>query len=113
MRNSPWYLLFLASAIACVMGWVFATSEIRTIEVSGKRMEENRSRRGLTGSRYVIETNEGDLRLLNFPIIGYMFGAEEVFAAVQSGARYEARIGTWPPPLMNAPSQPHILDLRL
>ncbi len=111
MRNSPWYIVFLLVVIGGVAGYTYFDSEVRTLEVRGKHMEEGSSRRGIASSRYVIETDQGEFRLLTFPLLGFTFGAEEVYDGIQSGSTITARIGRFPPAIVNSSARPQIMAI--
>lgn len=111
MRNSRLYMIFLITVVGGAMGYVYGTSEVRTIEVIGKHIEEGRGRYGSSTEIYVIETNEGEMRLLKFPIIGYAFGVNTVYSQIKSGTSVQVRIGNWPPDLISSNSKPHVMDV--
>ncbi len=111
MRNSPWYIIFLIAIISSYTGYVYLASEVRTVTVTGKHIEEGRGRRGDMKEFFVIETRKGDLRILKFPIIGYSFGVDEVYGGVQRGSTIDVRVGTWPPAIISKHAKPHILAI--
>ena len=108
MRNSPLYILALVAFIGGSMGYVFATSEVRTVTVVGKHIEEGRSRRGRVDV-HIVETDAGNLRILKFPVIGYAYGADDVYAGIRSGSSLKVRIGQWPPAVISSHAKPHIM----
>jgi hypothetical protein len=93
------------------MGYVFAESEVRTIHVTGKRLEDGRGRHGTTTTRYVIETEQGALPILTFPIIGYSLGAEDVYAGISAGDQLEVRVGQWPPGMLGNSGRTYIMTV--
>ena len=111
MRNSPWYIVFLIVVISSLTGYVYGTSEVQTVTVTGKHIEEGRGRRGDMKEFFVIETSKGDLQILKFPIIGYSFGVDEVYNRVQPGSRINVRVGAWPPDIISKYAKPHILAI--
>ena len=111
MRNSPWYIVFLLAFIGVSTGYVFVNSEVRTVQVTGKRLEDSRGRHGTTATRYVIETDQGAFPILTFPIIGYMVGAEDAYAGIMPGQKIEVRLGQWPPELLGSNGRPHIMSI--
>ena len=100
------YIALLLAFIGATMGYVYAGSEVQTVQVTGKRTEEGRGRRGPV-TRLIVETDAGDLQILEFPVIGYTFGAEDVHAEIRPGSTLEVRVGPWPP--VGAHSRPHIM----
>lgn len=111
MRNSPFYILALVLFIGGTMGYVFADSEVRTINVTGKRLEDGRGRFGTTSTRYVIESDQGAFPLLQVPIIGYALAAEDTYAAISPGDQIEVRVGKWPPEILGNHSRSHIMTV--
>lgn len=93
------------------MGYIFAESEVHTVQVTGKHLEDGRGRRGTTTTRYVIETDQGALPILAFPIIGYSFGAEDVYAEISPGDRLEVRLGQWPPGILGNQGRTYIMTV--
>ncbi len=49
--------------------------------------------------------------ILKFPIIGYSFDAEEVYAGMSPGVSLKIRIGQWPPGIISSYARPHILSI--
>ena len=111
MRNSPWYFALLIAFIGGVMGYVYFTSEIHTVQITGKRIEEGRSRYGSTSDVYVLMTDQGRMPILKFPIIGYVFGVEDVYNGIRSGSTIQVRVGNWPPSVMGRGPNPHIMAI--
>ena len=109
MRNSPWYIVLLIALIGGVMGYVYFTSEVRTVQVTGKRVEAGRSRYGTSSEVYVVETDQGRMPILKFPIIGYVFGAENVYGSIRPGTSIWVRVGKWPPSVISGSARPHIM----
>ena len=104
------YIGVLLAFIGGTMGYVYAQSEVRTVVVTGKHTEEAHGRRGRTTTRYVIETSEGQLPILKFPVIGYSSGADDVYSAIAPGQSLTVRVGPWPPPLIDTNnSRQHIM----
>lgn len=111
MRSSPWYIVFLLAFIGVSTGYVFVNSEVRTVHVTGKHLEDGRGRYGTTTTRYVIETDQGAFPILTFPIIGYVFSAGDAYADVMPGQRIAVRLGQWPPELLGSNGRPHIMSI--
>ena len=111
MRNSPWYIVFLIAFISGVMGYVYFTSEVRTVQVTGKHIEEGRGRYGSTSKVYVLETDQGRMPILKFPIIGYVFGVEELYEGIRSGSTIQVRVGDWPPSVVGREPDPHVMAI--
>ena len=109
MRNSPWYIFLLIALIGGVMGYVYFTSEVRTVQVTGKRIEAGRSRYGMSSEVYLIETDQGRMPILKFPVIGYVFGVDDVYGGIRSGSSIRVRVGKWPPSLISGNARPHIM----
>ncbi len=109
MRNSPWYIAFLVAFIGGVMGYVYSTSEIHTVQITGKRIEEGRSRYGSTSDVYVLMTDRGRMPILKFPVIGYAFGVAGVYDGIRPGSTIQVRVGSWPPSVMGRDPNPHIM----
>jgi len=110
MRNSPLYILILVTLIGGVMGYSYFTSEVITVQVTGKRVEEGRSRYGMASTRFVIETqNNGRLSILKFPVIGFPFDAEYQFSRIRSGTEQTVRVGYFPPDVMGHGKRPQIM----
>jgi len=100
------YIGILASLIVGTAAWTYAASERRTVVVEGKYVENVRGRWGRTSERLVLQTSVGDLPILTFPLIGYLWGAEDIYAAIETGERIEVRLGPWPPRLMSGSKGP-------
>lgn len=111
MRNSPWYIPALLVLISGVAGYTYLESHVQTLQVTGKRLEDGRSRYGIASSRYVLETDKGEFRLLTFPVLGFTFGAEEVYESIATGDSIEARVGYFPPAIFNSGARPQIMAL--
>ena len=109
MRDSPWYIVGLIALIGGVMGYVYFSSEVRTVQVTGKRIEEGRSRYGMSSEAYLIETDQGRMPILKFPIIGYAFGAEDVYDSIKAGSSIQVRVGKWPPSVISNNAKPHVM----
>lgn len=106
---STWqYSGILAVFILGVMGVAYSESEVRTVLVADKFVEDVQGRRG-TSTRYVLRTHEGDLPILSFPLIGYTYGTDEVYSAVVPGSSIQVRVAQWPPRLLGNGGRPHIL----
>ncbi len=109
MRNSPWYIVALVAFIGGAMGYTQLTSEIQTLEVVGKYVEEGRSRYGMSSEVYVIETNMGHMPILKFPIIGHTFDSKEEYERIVAGSEIRVRVGFWPPNIFNNKARPQIM----
>ncbi|HSG94269.1 MAG TPA: hypothetical protein VLA28_02030 [Afifellaceae bacterium] len=109
MRDSPWYIAFLIVLVGGVMGYIYFSSEVRVVQVTGKRVEEGRSRYGMSSEVYVIETNRGGMPILKFPIIGYAFGAREVYDGIRTGSSIRVRVGKWPPAPISKNARSHVM----
>ena len=104
------YIGIPAVFILGVMGFAYSESEVRTVVIADKFVEDVQGQRG-TSRRYVLRTHEGDLPILNFPLIGYTFGSDEVYSAVVPGSSIEVRIAQWPPRILGNGGKPHILTV--
>ena len=92
------YILFLLAFIVASFGYVQATSDVRTVTVTGKVSGDGGTRRGITATRYAVTTREhGELPLLKMPVIGYAFGAEDAWHTIPQGRAVQVRVGHWPP----------------
>ncbi len=110
MRDSPWYILMLVMVIGGVMGYSYFTSEVITIQVTGKQEDVGRSRYGFSSTRYVIETmNNGRLALLKFPLIGFAFDAKQQYHRMTTGSEQTVRIGYFPPDVLGYGTRPQIM----
>lgn len=109
MFRSPKYIAALVAFIGGSMGYVYAASEVQTVYVIGKHAAEGSDRRGRTTARLVIETDRGEMALLKFPVIGYSFGAEDVFERISAGQSLRVRVGQWPPDIISSHAKPHIM----
>lgn len=109
MRDSPWYILLLLVLLGGVMGYSYFTSELHTVRVTSKHVEEGRSRYGMSSEVFVLETDRGPLRILKFPVIGYAFGAREVYDGISPGTSIEVRIGYWPPNFISSSVRPQVM----
>jgi hypothetical protein len=88
------------------VAYTYADSERRAVVVEGKYVEIVRGRWGRTSERLVLRTSAGDLPILTFPLIGYLWGAEDLYAAIETGERIEVRLGPWPPRLISGGTGP-------
>ena len=104
--NNTLYIGILALFIAGTATMTYADSERRSVVVESKYVENVRGRWGRTLEQLVLRTSAGDLPMLQFPVIGYLWGAEDVYAAITPGDRIEVRIGPWPPRLINGNDGP-------
>lgn len=114
MRNSPWYVAGLVVFILAATGYVYATSEVQRVVVTGKHVETARGRRGDV-ELYVLDTNRGALPILQFPLIGYWSGVDAVYEGVRAGTTIEARVGHWPPAFAarsGVPGRRYILSIQ-
>ena len=109
MRDSPWYIIALIVLIGGVMGYSFFTSELRSIKVTGKFVEDGRSRYGITSERFVIESEKGRYTILKFPLIGHAFDAQDVYDRIPIGETIEVRIGFFPPRVIHSTARPQIM----
>ncbi len=109
MRDSPWYIVVLIALIGGVMGYVYFSSEVRTVQVTGKRIEQGRSRYGMSSEVYLIETNQGRMPILKFPVIGYAFGAKDAYDSIRAGSSIQVRVGKWPPAVINSNARLHVM----
>ena len=100
------YIGILASFIVGTAAYTYADSERRTVVVEGKYVENVRGRWGRTSDRLVLRTSAGDLPILKFPVIGYLWGADDIYAAVETGEQIEVRLGPWPPRLISGGTGP-------
>ncbi len=100
------YVGILATFIVGTAAYTYAESERRTVVVEGKYVENVRGRWGRTSERLVLRTSAGDLPILEFPLIGYLWGAEDIYAAIETGETIDVRLGPWPPRLMTGGTGP-------
>jgi len=106
------YIGILASCIVGTAAYTYADSERRTVVVKGKYVENVRGRWGRTSERLVLRTSAGDLPILEFPLIGYLWGAEDIYATIETGETIDVRLGPWPPRLMTgAPGPMRIMEV--
>lgn len=96
MHNAV-YIGILLFFIGGTAGYTYAESERRSVVVEGKYIKTVKGRWGRSSDRLVLRTSEGDLPILQFPLIGYLTGAEEVYAAIGPGDEINIRVGPWPP----------------
>ncbi len=106
------YIGLLAVLIGAAMGYVYMGSDVQTVQVTGKRIEEGRGRRGRTTERLIVDTDIGPLQILKFPLIGYSYGADEVHANIQVGRPLTVRVGKWPPEIISSHARPHIMAVH-
>ena len=99
-RGHPLVIVFLIAATSGVMGYEYFTSEVRTVQVTGKHIEVGQIRRGFTNV-YVLETDQGRMPILTPPIIGYFLGVEDVYEGIRLGSTIQVRVGY---PLFGSPS---------
>lgn len=104
--NNALYIGILALFVAGTATMTYADSERRSVVVEGKHVENVQGRWGRTSERLVLRTSAGDMPILQFPVIGYLWGADDVYAAIAPGERIEVRIGPWPPRLINGDDGP-------
>ena len=100
------YVGILAAFVVGTAVYTYAASERRTVFIEGKYVEDVRGRWGRTSERLVLLTPAGDLPILKFPLIGYLWGAEDVYAAIETGATIDVRLGPWPPRLITGDAGP-------
>jgi hypothetical protein len=110
MRNSPWYIAALVAFLTGAVGYIYGTSEVHSVQVHGKSIEEGQGRRS-TVQLYVIETDQGRFPILKFPLIGYTSGVDQVHAGVVKGSTIRVRIGNWPPAFLGGHSRPFIMAI--
>ncbi|MGI9462896.1 MAG: hypothetical protein ACR2OM_03100, partial [Aestuariivirgaceae bacterium] len=91
------------------MGYAYVGSELRTVKVTGKHIEQGRSKYGGSVDRYIIDTDIGPLQVLSFPIIGFNFDAEGAYNRINPGSTIDVRIGKWPPDFLGRHSRPHLM----
>lgn len=99
MRNSPWYIALLLVLIGGAAGYVYLTSEVMTVTVTGKRIETVEGRKRPI-DLHVVDTNKGSFPILQFPVIGYFSGVEDVHAGISPGDTLTIRVGQWPPAII-------------
>ncbi|MFM1813669.1 MAG: hypothetical protein RLZ98_364 [Pseudomonadota bacterium] len=109
MLGNAKYIAVLLAFIGSAIGYVYAGSEVQTVHVSGKHTADGSDRKGRTTTRLVIETDKGNLPILKFPVIGYTFGADEIYDSISPGQSLQVRVGQWPPQFMSSHAKPHIL----
>ena len=111
MGNTVKYIGVLVAFIGGAMGYTYATSEVREIEVTGKRIDTVQMRRGREAKRYVIETRSGDLSILSFPVIGYSTDTGDIYDGIQTGDTLKVRLGSWPPLMSGESRQTRIMSI--
>lgn len=111
MLFNRWYILVLLAFVLGAAAFVYGTSEVVTVQVHGKSIEQAQGARRET-TLYVIDTDRGRLPLLRFPLIGYMTGVEETYAGIAKGSRISVRIGMWPPTFLGGYSKPYIMAVH-
>lgn len=104
--NNALYIGILILFIVGTAVVTYADSERRTVVVESKYVENVRGRWGRASERLVLRTSAGDLPILQFPLIGYLWGAEDIYAAMAPGDRIDVRVGPWPPRLINGGTGP-------
>jgi hypothetical protein len=104
--NNALYIGALALFVAGTAVMTYAESKRQSVVVEGKHVEHVRGRWGRTSERLVLRTSAGEMPILQFPVIGYFWGADDVYAAVALGDEIEVRIGPWPPRLINGSGGP-------
>lgn len=109
MFGNSKYIAVLLAFIGGSMAYVFASSEVQTVHVISKHTADGNDRKGRTITRLVIETDKGEMAILKFPVIGYAFGAEEVFEGISPGQSLRVRVGQWPPDIISSHAKPHIM----
>ncbi len=106
MFENSRYIMVLVCFIGASLGYVQATSEVRTLTVTGKVSGDGNTRRGITGTRYAITTHElGEVPLLKVPVIGYSVGVEDAWHAIPQGRKVQVRVGHWPPAFVGKPRE--------
>ncbi len=105
------YIALLTAFIGAAVGYVYAGSEVKTIQVTGKHVEDGQGRRGLPTERLIVKTDDGELPILKFPIIGYTLGANEAYKRLPSRGEVTVRVGMWPPAIVARFPKPHILHI--
>ena len=111
MRNSPWYIAALVVFIVGSAGYVYGTSEVLTLRVTSKHIEESGGRRGSV-QLDVLDTDQGAFPLLQFPVIGYASGIDTVYEDVAPGSTVQGRVGHWPPLVLGGTPRRYILSLQ-
>ena len=111
MSGNSKYIAILILFIGSVMGHVYIESEIQTIHVNGKHVENGHGRRGQTVKRFVLETDQGNMPILKFPIIGYFYGLDDLYEEIAPGQSIKVRVGKWPPQIVRDDSRHHILTI--
>lgn len=105
------YIGVLLAFIASVAGYAYSDSDVRTVVVTGKYIQDVEMRRGRSEQRFVVRTDDGDLPILKFPLIGYATGVEGIYAAITPGTSIQVRVAQWPPRLLGDQGKPHILTV--
>ncbi|MGH1481854.1 MAG: hypothetical protein ACRBM6_24500 [Geminicoccales bacterium] len=104
--NNAGCLGLLATLILCLGTLTYAGSERRSVLVEGKYVKSMTGRGGSISERLVLRTSAGDLPILEFPLIGYLSGAEKLYASILPGDSIDVRIAPWPPRMFNGASGP-------
>ena len=97
MREVLLYSTFLIIVFGAMFGYLYATSEIIVVQVTGKRISQTTWRPGVGTDEYVIETKKnGDLTLSTLPLMGYFWGAAEAHERLRVGGSHQLRIVEYP-----------------
>ncbi len=97
MREILLYSTFLIIVIGGMFGYLYATSEVIEVQVTGKRIQQIYWRPGAGTNEYVIQTKKnGDLTLSSLPLMGYFWGSAEAFEGLRIGGRHRLRIVDYP-----------------
>lgn len=104
--NNAVYLGILVIFIAGTAAFAYAGSDRRTVVVEGKYVKTLSGRLGRISERLVLRTSAGELPILQFPLIGYLSGAEDLYASISSGDEIDVRVGPWPPRMITGDAGP-------
>ncbi len=110
MREFLLYSVFLTVIFGGMFGYLYATSDIIEVQVTGKRIQEGIWRPGVGTDDYIIETEKnGDLGLSTLPFMGYFWGGGAAFEGLRIGGRYRLRIVNYP--IVQAPDNVAVIQV--
>lgn len=97
MREVLLYSTFLIVVFGAMFGYLYATSEVIQVQVTGKRIQQTTWRPCVGTDEYVIQTKKnGDLGLSTLPLMGYCWGGAEAFERLRVGGSIRLRIVNYP-----------------
>ena len=110
MREMLLYPSFLIVVFGAMFGYLYVTSEVVEVKVTGKQVREVVWRPSADPNEYVIETRRhGDLVLSTLPFMGYFWGRAEVYHGIRVGGTYRLRIIKFP--IIPAPNDISVIQV--